>query len=99
MKKQNWEAKQSKDSTHSEHAYACYIKSSPRLSNSVTLKRGNQAHPQPHRRRKPRICVVDQQATTHDPCLSHSCVAPNFTRPTHMRGSPRICVESIKRDP
>ncbi|MED6226933.1 hypothetical protein PIB30_108667, partial [Stylosanthes scabra] len=28
-----------------EHAYACYIKSSPRLSNSVTLRRGNQAHP------------------------------------------------------
>ncbi|MED6126064.1 hypothetical protein PIB30_074795, partial [Stylosanthes scabra] len=35
-----------------------------------------------------------QQATTHDQRLSHSCVAPNFTRPTHMRGSPRICVES-----
>ncbi|MED6166836.1 hypothetical protein PIB30_113230, partial [Stylosanthes scabra] len=33
-----------------------------------------------------------QQATTHDPCRSHSCVAPNFTRP-------RICVESIKYDP
>ncbi|MED6202509.1 hypothetical protein PIB30_106321 [Stylosanthes scabra] len=29
-----------------EHAYACYIKSSPRLSNSVTPRRGNQAHPQ-----------------------------------------------------
>ncbi|MED6140375.1 hypothetical protein PIB30_092536, partial [Stylosanthes scabra] len=28
-----------------EHAYACYINSSPRLSNSVTLRRGNQAHP------------------------------------------------------
>ncbi|MED6189436.1 hypothetical protein PIB30_095986, partial [Stylosanthes scabra] len=27
------------------HAYACYIKSSPRLSNSVTLRHGNQAHP------------------------------------------------------
>ncbi|MED6116703.1 hypothetical protein PIB30_102673, partial [Stylosanthes scabra] len=40
-----------------------------------------------------------QQATTHDPCRSHSCVAPNFTTPTHMRGSPRMCVESIKYDP
>ncbi|MED6166492.1 hypothetical protein PIB30_109905, partial [Stylosanthes scabra] len=28
-----------------EHAYACYINSSPCLSNSVTLRRGNQAHP------------------------------------------------------
>ncbi|MED6126138.1 hypothetical protein PIB30_075437, partial [Stylosanthes scabra] len=35
-----------------------------------------------------------QQATTHDPRLSHSCVAPNFTRLMHMRGGPRICVES-----
>ncbi|MED6215438.1 hypothetical protein PIB30_113722, partial [Stylosanthes scabra] len=34
------------------------------------------------------------QATTHDPCRSRSCVAPNFTRPTHRRGSPRICVGS-----
>ncbi|MED6142023.1 hypothetical protein PIB30_109366, partial [Stylosanthes scabra] len=25
-----------------EHVYACYINSSPRLSNSVTLRRGNQ---------------------------------------------------------
>ncbi|MED6166951.1 hypothetical protein PIB30_114439, partial [Stylosanthes scabra] len=33
-----------------------------------------------------------QQATTHDPCRSHSCVAPNL--PTHRRGSPRICVGS-----
>ncbi|MED6140085.1 hypothetical protein PIB30_089814, partial [Stylosanthes scabra] len=28
-----------------EHAYACYIKSIPRLSNSIMLRRGNQAHP------------------------------------------------------
>ncbi|MED6163351.1 hypothetical protein PIB30_079028, partial [Stylosanthes scabra] len=51
-----------------------------------------------HRRRRPtHICVegiLDQQATMHDPCRSRSCVAPNFTRPTHRRGSPRICVGS-----
>ncbi|MED6166473.1 hypothetical protein PIB30_109652, partial [Stylosanthes scabra] len=29
-----------------EHAYACDFKTSPRLSNSVTLRRGNQDHPQ-----------------------------------------------------
>ncbi|MED6117090.1 hypothetical protein PIB30_106685, partial [Stylosanthes scabra] len=28
-----------------EHAYAWYIKSNPRRSNSVTLRRGDQAHP------------------------------------------------------
>ncbi|MED6141924.1 hypothetical protein PIB30_108307, partial [Stylosanthes scabra] len=47
IKKQNWEANRAKTPCIcvEEHAYACYIKSSPRLSNSVTLRRGNQAHP------------------------------------------------------
>ncbi|MED6177175.1 hypothetical protein PIB30_095517, partial [Stylosanthes scabra] len=87
-----------------EHAYAYYIKPNPRLGKSITLRRGNLIL-STHMRRSPRICVGNQQAhipshapwqqaTTQDPRLSHSCVAPNFTRPTHMRRSPRICVES-----
>ncbi|MED6191166.1 hypothetical protein PIB30_113485, partial [Stylosanthes scabra] len=40
------------------HAYACYIKSIPRLSNSITLRRGNQAHPFHAQAWKTRICVV-----------------------------------------
>ncbi|MED6202632.1 hypothetical protein PIB30_107464, partial [Stylosanthes scabra] len=101
MKKQNWKQNRAENPRIcvEEHAYACYIKSGPRLSNSVTLRRGNQAILSTHRRRKPRIGVVDQQARMP----SHGCTtsnvtltSPNFTRSTHKRGSPRICVESIK---
>ncbi|MED6214956.1 hypothetical protein PIB30_108446 [Stylosanthes scabra] len=48
MKKQNWKQNRAEVPRIcvEEHAYACYIKSSPCLSNSVTLRRGNQAHPQ-----------------------------------------------------
>ncbi|MED6142295.1 hypothetical protein PIB30_112238, partial [Stylosanthes scabra] len=55
-----------------------------------------------HRRRKPRIGVVDQQARMPSHICTTSNVtltSPNFTRSTHRRGSPRICVESIKYDP
>ncbi|MED6178681.1 hypothetical protein PIB30_109939, partial [Stylosanthes scabra] len=66
-----------------------------------------------HRHRRPRICVVDQQAhipshvyttsnvTPTSPsfthpriCVENTLAASNFTRPTHRRGSPCICMES-----
>ncbi|MED6163464.1 hypothetical protein PIB30_080171, partial [Stylosanthes scabra] len=45
-----------------------------------------------HRRRRPRICVVDQQASLIHSFAWKTLAASNFTRPTHRRGRPRICV-------
>ncbi|MED6215525.1 hypothetical protein PIB30_114504, partial [Stylosanthes scabra] len=51
-----------------------------------------------HRRRKPCICVVDQQAHTRPTHMrDFDIIKPQSS--THRRGSPRICVESIKYDP
>ncbi|MED6220639.1 hypothetical protein PIB30_046726 [Stylosanthes scabra] len=75
-----------------EHAYACYNKPNPRLSNSITLRRGTFTSS------FPRICVEVhayawkapwQQATTLNPRQSHSSVTPNHAEPTP---------ESFKRD-
>ncbi|MED6153716.1 hypothetical protein PIB30_104775 [Stylosanthes scabra] len=50
--------------------------------------------PYPQRRRKPRICMVDQQAHTRPTHMRDSdIVKPQSS--THRRGSPRICVEGI----
>ncbi|MED6189782.1 hypothetical protein PIB30_099343 [Stylosanthes scabra] len=73
--------------------YACHIKSSPRLSNSVTLRRGKLIS-STHRRRKSRIGVVDQQAHTRP----HICVTltkPSLNHPRIGVEDPRICVEGI----
>ncbi|MED6187917.1 hypothetical protein PIB30_081134 [Stylosanthes scabra] len=51
-----------------EDAYACYIKSIPRLSNSITLRRGNQAHLfHAQAWKTTHIHAPWQQATSQDP--------------------------------
>ncbi|MED6153297.1 hypothetical protein PIB30_100549 [Stylosanthes scabra] len=105
-KKRSLEAKQSKNSTHmrgracicvEEHAYACYNKPNPRLSNSITLRRGTFTSS------FRRICVeVHAYAWEANKLTfqSHVYTTSNvtFTSPSliHPRigvEDPRVCVE------
>ncbi|MED6179264.1 hypothetical protein PIB30_115562, partial [Stylosanthes scabra] len=50
--------------------------------------------PSTHRRRRPTHMRGRHSKQLDDPRLSQQSVAPSLSRPTHMRGSPRICVEN-----
>ncbi|MED6165401.1 hypothetical protein PIB30_099199, partial [Stylosanthes scabra] len=72
-----------------QHAYACNIKPNPRLGKSVTLRRGNHLILSTHMRRKPHICVGNQQLKFPRSCCHNLKRDHHFTKhhsPTHMRG-------------
>ncbi|MED6190987.1 hypothetical protein PIB30_111481, partial [Stylosanthes scabra] len=50
--------------------------------------------PSTHRRRRPRHMRGRHSKQLDDPRLSQQSIPPSLSRPTHMHGSPRICVES-----
>ncbi|MED6198807.1 hypothetical protein PIB30_069981 [Stylosanthes scabra] len=73
-----------------EHAYACYNKPNPRLSNSITLRRGTFTSS------FPRICVeVHAYAWEANKLTfrSHVYTTSNVTFTSPSLIHPRICVE------
>ncbi|MED6161381.1 hypothetical protein PIB30_060280 [Stylosanthes scabra] len=101
LKKKNEVWKQSRARTPcicvEEHAYACYNKPKPRLSNSITLRRGT-SHLilSTHMCRTPRICVENQQPTflvTFTQVSNVSLTSSSLIHPRIGVEEPRICVE------
>ncbi|MED6212975.1 hypothetical protein PIB30_088750, partial [Stylosanthes scabra] len=91
-KKRSLEAKQSKNSTHMRgRARICMLlHTHPRLSNSVTLRRGTLASS------FPRICVGNQQPTflvTFTQVSNVTLTSSSLIHPCIGVEDPRICME------